>query len=302
MYWRPLLLIAVAGAASGQSPVEDLAGLIHPPFVDSLNGCGPHMRYLGLARSLADRGDAANPELLRALDSLERDGEQSDYQTNAHWWLLAYARINGQQSYTRFKKMIQNPKLARMGSDLDLAIALALDLTSHVSASRPMVREFRCGRGDEPRDALDRLLLGWLKGDRRWFESALSQKARAAVRPLWANTGLATWSGGQNLLGWGMVASVGYRLESPGRWGEPEQTLEYHRARQNDDSVSTRFVLRARFVDREMRRCPAIPVHFLQIPIRGTPSRTYLVDDTRVEGLLQAVITCTHGSERQIVY
>src|SRR5581483_7836402 len=51
------------------------------------------------AKSLAELGDTATPEIERVMTSLVSQGRQSRFHLNAGWVLLAYAKIKGPPAY-----------------------------------------------------------------------------------------------------------------------------------------------------------------------------------------------------------
>src|SRR5206468_571240 len=102
---------------------------------------------------------------------------------NSKWLLLAYARIRGPAAYPRLRAMADNPRLRYLSGDVDQSLAIALDLTSYISASR-IANEFVCCRSEEPRHALDQLILAWLQGNRQRMEEALGPHARLSLDSL----------------------------------------------------------------------------------------------------------------------
>ena len=112
------------------------------------------LRKRSVARELASRGEAALPELDRVLESIERDGEDSQFFDSSGWFLFAYARAQGPASVSRLMRMIRSPKLDSLHISLDRAMALSLGLTSYVSSGREAGRLIICRR-QESKDALE---------------------------------------------------------------------------------------------------------------------------------------------------
>jgi len=210
-----------------QSDRPDRHGLLHSLAFS----CGP---YLGEARDdraivgeLVKLDISAVPAIDEAPDSLEANGETSEVALKAGWLLLAYARIKGPAAYPRLQKMIGNPRLGRFVQVADNSLAVALRLTSYVTSFREAAVGRRCDRGDEPKDALDNLILACERSDRPMLESTLGPQASAALRKLlkkrsWSSLHGKLW---QIESGTNRKVQVGYRFANSGRWGEPDETL-----------------------------------------------------------------------------
>jgi len=193
-----------------------------PSFV----GCGEVTRDRLVARALAQMGQMAVPPLEEALDSIEQSGAKSRFARGAGWLLDSYAKIEGSAADLRLRRMANDPKLAFLSLDLDIAIALAQSTTSRVSASQMLANVADCTRSREPRHALDQLILAWERGDRRWFESSLGPRARGGLKTLlrrgtWDKMRAEFWRGHS-----GGDAAVGYLFNNAGLWAEPWETLE----------------------------------------------------------------------------
>jgi hypothetical protein len=179
-------------------------------------GCGRIKEDRATARSLADIGASAVPAIEEAMDSVERQGDDSRFSFNSGWLVLAYARIRGSAALPLIRRMIGNPKLDFLQVALDQSAALSLDLTSYVSSVREPLPTLHCSRSGEPRDALDQLILGWERNDRGWLEASLGPAARAALKSLlmgrtWSMMRAALWRGKSD------GVAVGYRFDTAGR-------------------------------------------------------------------------------------
>src|SRR5436309_381540 len=86
------------------------------------------------AQRLAALGSRAVPAIEKGLSSLEVKGLSSDYAKNSGWLLLAYAKVVGPSSRIRLESFREIPSCEFLYSSVDRAIALALNLTSYVSA------------------------------------------------------------------------------------------------------------------------------------------------------------------------
>ncbi len=248
------------------------------------------------ANSLVALGSAAIDDLNAAFDQIERQGEETTLAENSRWLLFAYARIRGADAYPRLRGMTANPKLRFLRYDLDHALAIALVLTSYVSASRVASR-FICCRAQEPRHSLERLILAWMQGNLSWMEEELGPHARLALGSLLANR---RWVDLQNELWHGATDSdvaLGFRFESPGDWSEPEETLDQElqdrRRSPNIDQFPTEPELVTQFVDRAGYSCTKREIRFVRVP-RG-PGRMgfkYVVDDEDLASLLRTISGC----------
>jgi hypothetical protein len=292
----PCLLATASAGQVSRSPTDIVRFITYQdgrPGAERLAfaGCGISADGLAdraAAASLVGLGGAAVPAIESALDSLDRSG----YVANAHLLLYAYAKILGQAAYPRLWRMDSSPELDDLRLAVDDSIALSFGLTSYVSGYRTPMRTFRC-RGQQPRDALDQLIVGWERDDRRWVESTLGPAARASLDSLlksrtWAEMRAELWPRKPT-----RGLAVGYRFEIPSRWSEPE--LDVDGARYPDES-SGRVALDARFTGRSGADCEAYRVAFVRTPSAGPPAYLrYLVDNSDLRGLLRLIGSCAAG-------
>ena len=259
-----------------------------------LRSCGTTPPDLAATRSLVEFGVSAIPDLERALSSIEKRGERSEFAFNGGWLLLAYAKINGPAAYPRLQRMIDNPKFAFLEIDLDRAVALSLAITSYVSGSLVPVRILHCSRGEEPRDALDQLILAWERNDRPWLEASLGPSAKAALSSLLESK---AWGSLRNKLWRGTSdhrVGVGYRFETSGPWAEPEETLEWEKSQ--DAPSGTAFQFDARLKNRFGTDCGRQRVRFLKAPAGNGGTLGYLVDNVDLGELLRSIASCATES------
>lgn len=265
----------------------------HPELLDS-NGYRMAKNDRAAANSLVALGPAAIPNLNSAFDLIERQGEETPLALNSRWLLFAYARIRGPEAYPRLRTMINNPKLRLLRYDLDSALAIALGLTSYVSATRVA---YRCIDCREPRQSLDRLILTWMQGNRSWMEEELGPKARSSLGSLlanrsWVDLETELWHGGPV-----PDAAIGFRLEGPGDWSKPQETLDQRlqdrRRFVNLDELPTEPKLPTQFVDRAGNDCMQREITFVQAPAGpGGMLIKYVVDDEDLAGLLRTISEC----------
>ena len=271
-------------------------------------------------KSLVELGGAAMPDLEDELDSIERGGEVSALFSNDAWLLFAYARIYGPAAFPRLHRLARlarGPDLADLRGGLDSSIAASLGLTSYVSGVRePMdgfhsVLDFslaaslglssdgstlgpmpvvRCGP-QEPRDALDEVILAWERNDRRWLEKNLGPRAKAVLNSMlkgkaWADLRTELWPGTSDR----DDVALGYRLKIPGLWAEPAMAQPIaqswgksdFRGDPTDPAISTQFT------NSVGKDCGERVVEFSQ---DGGP-RKYLVDDPNIGYLLRLIGAC----------
>jgi hypothetical protein len=278
-----------------------------------------------LTRSLVALGSPAVPAIEEALDSFEAYGYKSKVQPGMAWLLYTYARIKGPAAYPRLHRLIGNPMLGSWAVGIDNSIALEFGLTSYVSSFRetghpaqhecaapgsdtgslgpkpckpPLheipVESFRCDRGAEPRDVLDKLILPWETNDRLSLEATLGPTAASALTELlkgrtWATMRSASWPrmAQKNV-------EVGYRFHVSGRWSEPEETLEEHRPAGNLEEDYDHPEIETSFTNRSGHACGDLRLKFFSTPetrIRLGSIR-YLIDNADLANLLQLIGSC----------
>jgi hypothetical protein len=254
--------------------------------------CGQVNADRAAARSLAKLGSSAIPDIERALDSLEERGARSEFSLNAGWLPLAYARIEGQAGIPRLRRLIGNPKLEGVLPRVvvDWALALALGLTSMVSDSRGYI-DVVC-RAEQPRDALDRLILAWEKNDRAKFVAALGPEARAQLHNAIKGS---TWQAWRTNL-WprkgAKGAAVGYRFHTSGKWADPEETLGEPRDNEDLSPRTARPDLETQFTDRDGQDCGKLRVSFVNVELDSAGSPLYRVNSSDITQLLRLIGAC----------
>ena len=255
-------------------------------------GCGITQEVLRerlVARELASRGKATVPELDRVLGSIERDGLDSPFFDRGGWFLFAYARAQGPDSVSRLTRMIRSPKLDSLHISLDRAIALSLGLTSYVSSGREAGPLIICRR-QEPKDALDELLLALERRDGSELESSLGPEARMALdRLLEGKSREAIY---QEL--WPAIrdgsSAVGYLFDIRGRWSEPEETLEENRDDGDAPTTAAEVALDTQFKTSKGKDCAKYLVGFKKISQLGRAR--YLVNNTNLGDLIRSINIC----------
>src|SRR5579864_1113373 len=225
------------GQTEPQSPAELIKYLTYQSDRPFALDCGTDLaearHQRALTRSLVKMRTSAVPAIEEAIDSFEARGEKSAVGLHVGWLLFAYAEIEGPAAYPRLHRLIRNRPLGSFTIVVDNSMALAFGLTSYVSSSRTTLPAaiFRCDRFEEPRDALDTMILAWEKDDAESLKATLGPTASSALTELlkgrtWADLRSTLWHDGSQ-----KGTAVGYRFDLPGRWSEPEETLEDHRSR-----------------------------------------------------------------------
>jgi hypothetical protein len=243
--------------------------------------------------SLVELGASANPDLEKELDPLEKSTE-APYFSGAGWLLQAYAEINGRSAYPRLRRMTRNP-LIMSGIEVDSSIAVSLGLTSYVSSVKEPIKDyFDCYRPEEPREALDSVILAWERNDREWLEKNLGPRAKAVLSSMlkgrsWADLRVELWRGAPT-----DDVAIGYRLDVPGRWSQPwvAESLKEAWGEVDLKRLPANPAIRALFTDSEGRACGEHTVEFSE---DGGPSK-YLVDDPELGELLRLITSCAEGN------
>lgn len=252
--------------------------------------CGQAVADQTAARSLVKLGDSALPEIEKELEKIQQRGRKVG--DGSPWLQLAYARIRGPAGFSRLRRMEVDSNVGVHRSNVDGALALSLFLTSYVSDSRPLLRNIRCTRGPEPRDALDQFILAWEKDDRQWLEASLAPRAKIALNSLlagktWADLRSELWP--TNL---SANAAVGYRFAIAGRWSEPVETLDD--PQDNRDLILPENPdLDTLFKSRSGTDCGKLLVKFIKTEVGVGPGYLmYLVDNSDLRNLLQVIGSC----------
>ncbi len=245
----PALVMACCVTCAAEESAAELIGYLTGPssleaqtVIDNPCGCVRAERRDALA--LASLGDAALPEIEKVLNKVDSGRGTL---IGLSWLELAHARIKGPAAYERLRGLELNSKTGSDGPfgfdsgrrNLDGAIALSLGLTSFVSAlGSPSVvhaepfRALLCGKGEQPRVALDAFIKALERNDDFSFQARLGPDAKAALDSILKNE---TWSELRaGLLREGKPLSdfaIGYLFDAAGPWSEPAETLSYRSPR-----------------------------------------------------------------------
>jgi hypothetical protein len=95
---------------------------------------------------------------------------------------------------------------------------------------------------------------------------------------------------------WGGKSSrvaVGYRFDTPGRWAEPDETLEQEREYGDIAVFSRNPVLETHFANKSGVDCGKDLVKFVRVPVAAAPGYLgYLVDNSNLDNLLRTIGHC----------
>jgi len=292
--------LTVQAGASGQvndrSPSDLIKSLTRQsestqePGQDDRLDCRVDTEGRAAYKALLDFGPKAIPAIEKYLESLRTaEGEKPTAPAyNAQWVLYAYARIEGTAAFPRLWEMAYDPKLFGLRLTLLDSFALAFDLTSYVSELYPAAGVYHC-HFLQPRDGLNRLILGWERGDEALVQASLGPEAKATLHSLLEHR---TWtelraelSSGTTHFGFG----IGYRFDVPSPWSVPEVAAEDFK----DATSESRPELETRFKTMRGQDCGTYHVRFLRTPTGEIRlSTTYLVDNPDLAGLLRLIGSC----------
>jgi hypothetical protein len=268
-------------------------------FLLGLSTCGDREDDRAIARALLANGASAVPDIEKALGSLSREGELSRFAPNAGLLIFVYSRLRGPAALPRLRAMMGNPRLRFLRAELDRSIAASLALTSYVSADRMPARVFHCGRSDEPRDALDLLILAWERHDRLWLDASLGPHGKAVLGMLTEGQDQGRRRARLWLGTTGGVVGVGYRLEMPGVWSQAEDLLS--RPHPLGAGFPPSISLLAQFVNGAGGSCGDFQVKFqISSPDAGLAHLAVTVDNDDLGELLHLIEACASqtGSRR----
>jgi len=292
----------------GQSPAELINFLTYQSgrpgklaLMAGLTGCGHFEEDRSAARRLVELGSTAIPALERALRSLDEQGEESPFATNGSWLLEAYASISGLHAFPRLLEMMANPKLRFLEMSLDTSIAVSLSLTSYVSETRETVRIFACARSSGPSDALDQLVLGWLRNDRISLEKVLGPNGRSVLSQLLTGTAWADLRGQLGPRKPDRFVAVGYRFQDHSRWSQPGNIIEEEGSAAMSLLNGAAPELNVKFTDSSGTSCGNRSVRFLaEGPAEGEATK-YVVDGSDLVDLLRVISSCATKPETSML-
>lgn len=295
------LMNAQSTSPSAQQEVEKLSNRSNPTGRAS---CGIDNRNRLIASTIADLGKVSLPFLEKVLSDLETAGVKSRYFMNARWVYIAFARIQGPSSFGRLRQLMNTTEHHQ--ESLDDAVALALGITSYVSARSREPAGRTCNRVGEPRFAMNRIALGCQQADLSMIQSALSDKGKAALAALLRTKTLRQVMDRSGKITPGVDAAVGFKFSAPDEFSEPIEPLKAPQILQqpfqtSDEMTPIRMLtesmpmtLSALLFDRLGNRCKTIVIQFSENPSFSINSPIlYLIDDTNLDDLLGRLAYCS---------
>ncbi len=258
------------------------------------SGCPDHTQDRRAAIALARQGESAIPAIEKELGFNSNDGSPAMWSDHKVWLLYAYVKISG----TGAIQKIRNHAHEVPEPHWDRAMALSLSLTSYISESHspPALRMFDgrvffC-RPQEPRDALDQLISAWERDDRRSFVGSLGPDAATTLdamleRRTWSEMRAALWHHKESTL------ALGYSFKAPGRWSEPEETLNSDEPHQSAPDRTGEFEIDTTFSSASGKECGRRTVSFITTAARDGALlyRVNVLDLDRLLGLLDGCIS-----------
>ena len=152
----------------------------------------------------------------------------------------------------------------------------------------------RCDRSEEPRDALDQLILAWETNNRVYLEASLGPRARSALDRLLTGKSWATMRAELWLSESGRSLAIGYRFAIAGPWSEPEETLEEERGRGHRDEQPVNPEIETLFTTSSGVHCGGLPVAFFETPRTqwSWGPVKYSIDNPNLVDLLRLIASC----------
>lgn len=252
-------------------------------------GCGTENLVRQTAQQLVRMGREALPAIQSELDLLEDDRHGSRCADQHAWILWAYSRIAGAEALPRLDRLSQNPK-SPLTPALGIAYELAYGLTSYVRGSDTQWPRLSCYRAiDEPREALNAVVLGWLQQDRAGLESRLSPRAKAAFRRA------ASWDSLRKAFPLGRDVrslAVGYRFDFPGEWSTPYESFERVPGHLTMVPELATARIDTGFRDKRGRPCGSFTAKFVRRVEGEYHTPIYYLDNTDIRALLKVVTGC----------
>jgi hypothetical protein len=225
-------------------------------------------------KRLVSLGEPSVPALEAEFAAVAKKGENRQFTPNIQELFYAYARIRGSRGYPRLRDMELSPKFSFAPVPLDGAIAVALGLTSYLSAAHPSLRVLSHCNGPQPRETLDQMIVAWQAGDRMWFETSLGETAARAIAvkddaefQAFRKT---LWRDAPN-------AAVGYKFPAPAFLPKEQEEVDRD----------------TNFYDRNGKNCGHMTIQFIHGTGATPPGYLlYAVDNPNIAEVLQLISTC----------
>lgn len=288
------IFLPVAGqAVDPVDPAAALELLKKREWQHGVGSCGSVGEQARLARLLVRAGSKALPLIEREF---QRAGvKDSELGIVSTWFEPIYARILGASAFSILKYRAGQTGDSPRRRNVDHALAISLGITSYVSDTRMPSRELSCLGDGGPRVALDRVIVGWLKADRSWLETALGSKSKAALSRLLGDEPWESFHARQMHGAPGALA-VGYRLKAEDHPNFSSPGYEFVERAPDDgrEDSGLPVVIEVTVFDAKGGRCGAMPVAFAKTG--GSAWLTYRVDEDAIGPLLVMVASCARSS------
>jgi hypothetical protein len=174
---------------------------------------------------LVSLGERSGPAIEEEFAAVSKKGENGRYTPNIQQLFYAYAKVRGPRAFPRLREMELSQQFSFVTGTLDGAIAVALGMTSYLSIAHSSARIVVACLGQQPRDALDQMIVAWERGDRLWFETSLGETAARAVAVKdddeWQAFRRTFWQDDP-------IAAVGYKFQVPANLSEPSIPIQAH--------------------------------------------------------------------------
>jgi hypothetical protein len=258
------------------------------PFVGT---CGAILRHQQMqrdtARALVAQGEAAVPEIERALASATQGNSGVAGNSGSIRWLLsAYATLMGSRAYPRLRALLEDRQAVGIRSHILDALAVGLNLTAYVASSSIPQRSL-CG-SPNPRDALSGLLFAWETGDTELLSIKVGPKAAAALAASRIAPSVLRM---KNKAASGLLA-VGFKFNNAGPWSTPIYALNAPDSEAPRLSSDLRIHIETSFATQGGTKCGDLRLEFaLTSSLQGP---MYMVDTEHIVELLQTVAGCAN--------
>jgi hypothetical protein len=247
---------------------------------------GPAKRDQEAIERLVSLGERSVSALEEEFGAISKKGDNAQYSKNTALLLYAYARIRGARAFPLLRDMDLSQRFSFAAVPLDGAIAVALGLTSYLSIAHPSLRVLVECQGQQPRDALDQMVVAWERGDLLWFETGLGETAARAVAVNdedWQAFRRTFWRDAPN-------AAIGYKFQVPGNLSEPSMRTPIQARVPNGEE---KFDVDTAFYDRNGRNCGHMMIEFIQSATPKPPGYLrYAVDNSNIADVLQLISAC----------
>jgi hypothetical protein len=236
---------------------------------------------------LVSLGERSVPALEQEFGAISKKGENGQYTPNLQRLFYVYARVRGARAFPLLRDMELRPHFSSETVPIDGAIAVALGLTSYLSIAHPSERLLAACQGQQPRDALDQMIVSWERGDPLWFETSLGETAARAVAVKdddeWQAFRRTFWRDAPN-------AAIGYKFQIPGSLSEPSMPIPFQARVPNEEE---KLDLDTAFYDRNGRNCGHMMIKFIQGATPKPPGYLrYVVDNPNIADVLQLISAC----------